>query len=87
MFGLFSELGPFVIDKENQVHQRNETWNQEFAVIFIDQPVGTGFSFTENAKGYARNEKDVARDLYEGLCQFFTLFEDYRGNPFYVTGK
>ena len=37
--------------------------------------------------GYARNENDVARDLYEFLRQFFTLYEDYRGNPFFVTGE
>ena len=30
---------------------------------------------------------DVARDLYEVLRQFFTMFEDYRGNPFFVTGE
>lgn len=37
--------------------------------------------------GYVRNEEEVARDLYEALRQFFTLYEDYRGNPFFVTGE
>lgn len=87
LYGLFTENGPLVVSKDNQVHMRNETWNREYALIYCDQPVGTGFSFTGNSSGYARNENDVARDLYEALKQFFTLFEDYRGNPFYVTGE
>lgn len=37
--------------------------------------------------GYARDENDVARDLYAGLVQFFTLFEAYRGRPFFATGE
>lgn len=87
LYGLFTENGPLVVTKENTVHLRNETWNSEFAIVFIDQPVGTGFSFTSSNSGYARNENDVARDLYEALKQFFTLYQDYRGNPFFVTGE
>lgn len=37
--------------------------------------------------GYARDENDVARDLYAALVQFFTLFEAYRGRPFFATGE
>lgn len=88
MYGLFSENGPIeVTDSEGSWHIRNYTWNKEFAVLFIDNPVGTGFSYTGKDEGYARNEVDVGRDLYEALKQFFTLFEEYRGKPFFVTGE
>jgi vitellogenic carboxypeptidase-like protein len=49
--------------------------------------VGTGFSFTDSDDGYARNEEDVARDLYVALQQFFTLFPEYRERDFYMTGE
>lgn len=55
--------------------------------MYIDNPVGTGFSFTDDDAGYAKNEKDVGRDLYSAIRQFFTLFSDLRGNAFYVTGE
>lgn len=45
------------------------------------------FIDSDYIKGYATNEVDVGRDLYEALRQFFTLFEEYRGNPFYLTGE
>jgi vitellogenic carboxypeptidase-like protein len=56
-------------------------------LIFIDNPVGTGFSFTDKDEGYAKNEVDVGKDLYEALQQFFTLFPDLQKNPFFVTGE
>ncbi len=52
MYGLFVENGPLqVINKDLDVVIRNHTWNREFAVLYIDQPVGTGFSFTDFDEG------------------------------------
>jgi len=55
--------------------------------LYIDNPVGTGFSFTNDDAGYAKNEKDVGRDLLAALQQFFNLFSELRDNAFYVTGE
>jgi hypothetical protein len=46
-----------------------------------------GFSFTEDENGYARNEKDVSRDLYNALTQFFTMFPKLQSRDFYVAGQ
>ena len=46
-----------------------------------------GFSFTDSDDGYARNEEDVARDLYSAITQFFTLFPEYVTRDFYITGE
>jgi vitellogenic carboxypeptidase-like protein len=59
----------------------------EFQVSFIDQPVGTGFSFTKSEAGYVTNEDEVARDLYAMLMQFFQIYSEYVQCPFYVTGE
>ena len=87
LYGLFVENGPLQVTEDLKVLERNHTWNRDFAMLYFDQPVGTGFSFTDSDEGYAKNEVDVARDMYEALKQFFTLYEDYRGNPFYVAGE
>lgn len=55
--------------------------------MYIDNPVGTGFSFTNDDAGYAKDEKDVGTDLFAALRQFFTLFSELRENAFYVTGE
>lgn len=56
-------------------------------MIYIDNPVGTGFSFTDKDEGYARNQIDVGENLYSALYQFFTLFPELQQNDFYATGE
>ncbi|XP_065578552.1 probable serine carboxypeptidase CPVL isoform X2 [Artemia franciscana] len=87
MFGLFVEHGPFSVDKNMNLQFRPEAWSLTNSMLYIDNPVGTGFSFTQNDYCYANNQQDVARDLYEGLSQFFLLFPQHRERDFYVTGE
>jgi len=87
LFGLFTEIGPIYIDANNNIQLRDVTWNKNYHLIFIDNPVGTGFSFTADPNGYARSQDDVARDLYSALTQFFQIYTEYASNPFYVTGE
>lgn len=51
LFGLFVEQGPLQVNADLSVALRNHTWNEEFAVLYIDNPVGTGYSFTDNDAG------------------------------------
>jgi vitellogenic carboxypeptidase-like protein len=88
MYGLFEELGPFSVDASGQnLVPRNVTWNTEFAVVYVDNPVGTGFSYTMDTQGYSTNQDDVATNLYSFLTQFFGIFPDYADNEFFVTGE
>lgn len=56
-------------------------------LIYIDNPVGTGFSFTDSDSGYAKNENDVGRDLLNALQQFFLLFPNLQKNEFFLSGE
>ncbi|XP_027206618.2 probable serine carboxypeptidase CPVL [Penaeus vannamei] len=87
LFGLFAEHGPFTIDQDLHIVPRKYPWTKTHNVLYIDNPVGTGFSFTENDAGYARNQTDVGRDLYAAVLQFFTLFPELQRNSFFVTGE
>ncbi|CAF1317606.1 unnamed protein product, partial [Didymodactylos carnosus] len=51
LFGLFTEQGPILIDQNMSLAQRNITWNSKYHLLYIDNPVGTGFSFTNNDDG------------------------------------
>lgn len=87
MFGIFTEHGPFVLTDSGIPKLRESTWTTSFSVLYVDNPVGTGFSFTGKDQGYARNQTDVSRDMLEALQQFFTLFHELARNEFYVTGE
>lgn len=87
LFGLFCEHGPYQNLDITRLTLRNYSWIESMSLIYFDNPVGTGFSFTSKDQGFATTEDDVARDLYSALQQFFTLFSKYRSNDFYLTGE
>jgi len=85
LFGLFAENGPFSVTENLELERRNTAWSLTHNVIYIDNPVGTGFSFTYG--GYAENQTAVGEDLFACLVQIFTLFPYLQENDFYVTGE
>ncbi|XP_077563809.1 venom serine carboxypeptidase-like [Haemaphysalis longicornis] len=88
LLGFFVEHGPYSVSSDfTEATFRHMTWTNRYSVLYVDQPVGTGFSFTDDEAGYARNLTDVARDILEFLQQFFTLFDDLAQNEFYITGE
>jgi len=50
MDGLFIELGPFKMNKDGSISLNEYSWNNFANLLFIDQPVGTGLSFTKYSK-------------------------------------
>ncbi|GFT56664.1 probable serine carboxypeptidase CPVL [Nephila pilipes] len=87
LFGLFIEHGPYVLQADMSAKIRPYHWAKTFHVIYVDSPVGAGFSFTKTKGGYCINELDVATDLFEFLRQFFTMFPEYKKNDFYIAGE
>ena len=55
------------------------SWNRNMSMLYIDNPVGAGFSFTDDLMGYPNFVNESTRDLYEALQQFFTLLPEYSG--------
>jgi len=71
MFAIFVENGPFSLTADKKLKPRKYSWHLDHNVLYIDNPVGTGFSFTDSDAGYATNEVDVGNDLYSAMTQFF----------------
>ncbi|RWS21246.1 venom serine carboxypeptidase-like protein [Leptotrombidium deliense] len=87
LMGLFMLNGPFKITKKLRIKCRTYSWTKRFSMLYIDQPVGTGFSFTDNENGYSKNLNESTDDLLNALTQFFKMFTELRGNEFYATGE
>lgn len=86
MYGLFEENGPYTMT-ENGLKKRNHSWTNYYNVLYIDQPVGTGFSFTNSSDGFIGTQEKVADHLYEALTQFFKFYPELKPNAFYITGE
>jgi len=46
-------------------------------VLYVDNPVGAGFSYTGDPAGYPNFVNESSADLFEVLQQFFVIFDDY----------
>jgi len=87
VFGIFVHNGPFKVDKDLHLIPQQSDWSLKYSMLYVDQPVGTGFSFTDNNAGYATTEDDVARDLYSFLIQFFRMFPKLQHTELYIAGE
>jgi vitellogenic carboxypeptidase-like protein len=88
LFGMFSEFGPYKLHKNLTVEKRPIHWNEHFGLLFVDNPAGTGFSYTEE-NGYCNSTKtQVSDQLFALLEQFFMVFPELKSQTdFYVTGE
>uniref|UniRef100_A0A6V7M7A3 Carboxypeptidase n=1 Tax=Bracon brevicornis TaxID=1563983 RepID=A0A6V7M7A3_9HYME len=87
LFGLFTENGPFMVTSNKTLAMRKYTWSTSHNLLYIDNPVGTGYSFTDHDEGYSTNETQVGENLHTALVQFFQLFPELQANDFFVTGE
>lgn len=79
MTGALFEIGPMTLDSSAQIVLRDDveySWASKFPMLFVDNPVGTGWSRVTDERAYATNEFDVARDMATFLNAFATLHEE-----------
>ena len=75
--GNFMELGPYFVRPVNlapyEIVKNKYSWVNDFNVLFVDQPVGTGLSYADPTftNVYATSMKDVANDFYSALKQLY----------------
>lgn len=98
MDGLWLELGPFRLGPDGKtVNWNKHSWHNVGNLVFVDQPVGTGLSFTSGGKeGLAKNDETVNLHFYTFLTNFFALHERFvsksksgakRTRPIIFTGE
>lgn len=87
MLGNFYELGPWRVSSNVTVEPNPGPWNRIFGVLFIDNPIGAGFSIASSAEEIPRNQHDVARHLFIAIKKFIGLGDLYKTRPIYVTGE
>jgi serine carboxypeptidase 1 len=74
------EIGPLDIG----LNPRNHTWLKYANILFIDNPVGTGFSYVENDDLFCNNNQDIARDLVELTRGFLNEFPEFQKIPLHI---
>jgi len=94
MFGMFLENGPFTMEatkdggyKLNYVDENGgQSWAYYYNVLFLDQPVDVGFSYTSD-NSYPTNEDQVASQVWTALQYFVNLHPETKNLKWYYTGE
>ncbi|XP_014475075.1 PREDICTED: retinoid-inducible serine carboxypeptidase-like [Dinoponera quadriceps] len=80
-FGNFEEFGPLDTD----LKPRNYTWVKDYNVLFIDNPVGTGYSYVDTISAFATTNAQIAKDLVECMRGFYKELPKFQNVSTYIT--
>ncbi|KAI0773297.1 alpha/beta-hydrolase [Trametes elegans] len=86
MIGFSVENGPIHINADSSAQKNNFSWNQLADYIWIDQPVGVGYSTADSA-GYVHDEDETARDFMNFLTNLVKVFPSLKKRPLHLTGE
>ncbi|CAN1174315.1 Serine carboxypeptidase-like 49 [Linum perenne] len=84
---IFYENGPFSIANNMSLVWNKYGWDQASNLIYVDQPTGTGFSYSTDKRDIRHDEDGVSNDLYDFLQAFFKEHPELAKNDFYITGE
>lgn len=87
LLGFGTEHGPFHISNIGDLSPNPYSWNSLANMLYIEQPAGVGFSYSENSDDYTTGDTMVATDAYDFIYQFFERFPERRSNPFYAASE
>ncbi|KAI5431502.1 variant 2, dihydropyrimidinase [Lathyrus oleraceus] len=83
--GFVYEHGPFNFDKPvngslPKLHLNPYSWSKVSNIIYLDSPVGVGFSYSKNTSQYETGDEKTATDSHTFLLKFLA-------NPLYLAGE
>ncbi|KAM0996710.1 hypothetical protein ACFX14_006779 [Malus domestica] len=81
--GNFQEIGPL----DTNLNPRNSTWLQKADLLFVDNPVGTGYSFVEDTSLFVKNDLEAAADLTTLLVELFNRNESLQKSPLFIVAE
>lgn len=80
MIGLFQEHGPcHFVDGEKKPSLNEHSWNNYANMLYIDQPIGVGFSYGTNN---VTSTVTAAPYVWKLLQAFFDKFPEYESRDF-----
>ena len=99
MVGMMLENGPFTISfgandstassagEKYNLKYNPYSWSNVSNVLYVEQPIRTGYSIASKGSSLIRTEKQVASDFRGFLLSFQDVFSDYRTADLFITGE
>ncbi|KAK9774488.1 putative Pheromone-processing carboxypeptidase KEX1 [Seiridium cardinale] len=84
--GALMEIGPYRLKDRDHLEYNNGSWHEFANLLFVDNPVGTGFSYV-NTNSYVSELDAMANQFVVFLEKWFTLFPEYEHDDLYIAGE
>ncbi|KAI0773295.1 alpha/beta-hydrolase [Trametes elegans] len=86
LLGFVYENGAIRLDPSGRPTPNNYSWDRAVDYIWLDQPVGVGWSTTDS-DGYVHDEDEMGRDFMGFLENLVKVFPSLKKRPLYLTGE
>lgn len=92
MMGVFMEGGPLRVRRkvkgpdDFEIYPAEKAWTDDYNVVFLDQPVGTGFSYSEVGDTVHHMEIN-GKEFIDFLTQFLDKYPEFWNREFFLTGE
>uniref|UniRef100_A0A914HWM5 Carboxypeptidase n=1 Tax=Globodera rostochiensis TaxID=31243 RepID=A0A914HWM5_GLORO len=86
--GLLNEMGPYQVNPDGQtLRQNRNSWNKNASIVYIESPVGVGFSYSSDGFSGFPSDDSTSTENYEAFKQFFLKFPAFRLNRVFIAGE
>ncbi|MCL7035830.1 hypothetical protein MKW94_012289 [Papaver nudicaule] len=90
---LAAQLGPLSMDCPVEYNNGSiptvsvnpYSWTKVANIIFLDEPVGTGFSYSKSSHEYKMGDLRSAENSYEFLRKWLIQNAEFQSNPLYIS--
>ena len=89
LFSDFLETGPqkLIIANNAQGYalvEREHAWTKHANMLYVDNPIGTGFSYTMDPRGFSTTDREIADNLVNFLGKFLNKHPEYQPLDFWI---
>ncbi|KAJ6226176.1 carboxypeptidase y [Anaeramoeba flamelloides] len=81
------ENGPALINENGDLIDNPYSWNKNLNILYIDNPVGSGYSYVEDSNGYIKDEIEMANQLEIMISVFYSKYTKFNGKQLYIFGE
>jgi len=87
LIGFMTEQGPFRPDANGNIQPNPYAWNKIANMVFLEQPVGVGFSYSNNNNDYKIGDEQAAADNLATIIAFFNKYPHFNQTSLFITSE
>lgn len=87
LIGFLTEQGPFRPTSEGDIQLNPYAWNKIANMVFLEQPVGVGFSYSDVEDDYKIGDDQAAKDNLATIQGLIKKFPHFAKSDLYITSE